>query len=58
MNLNLSPYSSKLIDHWRGQRRETKTKEMQGEMEIMKAAFDRALMKKNRLIELLLQVLS
>ena len=31
---------------------------MQGEMEIMKAAFDRALMKKNRLIELLLQVLS
>ena len=48
--------SSKLIDHWRGTRRETKTKELQTEMGILKEAFERALMKKNRLIDLLLQV--
>ena len=48
--------SSKLIDHWRGTRREIKTKELQSEMSVQKDAFERALLKKNRHIELLLQV--
>jgi len=47
--------SSKLIDHWRGTRREIKTKELQSEMSVQKDAFERALLKKNRHIELLLQ---
>jgi hypothetical protein len=51
-NLN----SSKLIDFWRGTRREVKTRELQSDVLTLKEAFDRALLKKNRHIELLLQV--
>ena len=47
--------SSKLVDHWRGTRRIVKTKELQSDVATLKEAFERALLKKNRSIELLLQ---
>ena len=47
--------SSKLVDHWRGTRRIVKTKELQSDVATLKEAFERALLKKNRNIELLLQ---
>lgn len=47
--------TSKLIDFWRTKRRVVKTVELEQDVTTLKDAFERALVKKNRLIELLLQ---
>jgi hypothetical protein len=51
-NLN----SCKLTENWRNLRRDAKTQELKSDVIILKETFDRALQKKNRHIELLLQV--
>ena len=47
--------TSKLIDRWRGIRREAKSKELIQDVTVLQETFERALMRKNRHIELLLQ---
>ena len=47
--------TAKLIDRWRGIRREAKSKELFQDVVVLQETFERALMRKNRHIELLLQ---
>ena len=47
--------SSKLIDFWRTKQRVVKTIELESDVTTLKEAFDRALLKKNKLIEMLMQ---
>ena len=49
--------SSKLIERWRNIRREAKSKELFCDVTVLQETFERALHRKNRHIELLLQVL-
>lgn len=49
--------TSKLIDHWRTKRRVVKTVELEQDVTTLKEAFDRALLKKNKHIEVLMQEL-
>jgi len=48
--------SCKLIENWRNMRRDAKTKDLKRDVGVLKETFDRALQKKNRHIELLMQV--
>ena len=48
--------SCKLTENWRNLRRDAKTKELKTDVVVLKETFDRALQKKNRHIELLMQV--
>jgi Sperm tail len=48
--------SCKLTENWRNLRRDAKTKELKCDVVVLKETFDRALQKKNRHIELLMQV--
>ena len=48
--------SCKLIENWRNLRRNAKTKDLQRDVGVLRETFDRALQKKNRHIELLMQV--
>ena len=50
--------SSKLIERWRNIRREAKSKELFCDVTVLQETFERALHRKNRHIELLLQVLN
>ena len=49
--------SSKLIERWRNIRREAKSKELFCDVTVLQETFERALHRKNRHIELLLQVI-
>ena len=49
--------SSKLIERWRNIRREAKSKELFADVTVLQESFERALHRKNRHIELLLQVI-
>ena len=48
--------SCKLIERWRNIRREAKSKELFNDVNVLQETFERALHRKNRHIELLLQV--